>query len=70
MYDLFKCVNVKKSLNNYTGFLQYVEIKFQDTYFASTEDFCALQEYDQRLHDLLIVLPTHAFLKSLKSNFL
>lgn len=38
-------------------------IKFQDTYFASIEDFCALQQYDEHINHIFDLLPTHAFLK-------
>jgi hypothetical protein len=30
---------------------------------VSIEDFCALQEHDQRVHNIFDLLPTHAFLK-------
>ena len=39
-------------------------------YFASIEDLRALQEYDLHVHRLLILLPTHAFLKHFKNSLL
>jgi hypothetical protein len=39
-----------------------LSIKIKDIYFASVEDFCALQECDQCVHRIFDLLPTHALL--------
>ena len=38
-------------------------MKIQETYFASIEDFRALQQYDEHMQHIFHLLPTHAFLK-------
>jgi len=38
-------------------------IKIQDIYFASIEDFRALEQYDEHMNHVFDLLPTHAFLK-------
>ena len=45
-------------------------IKIQDTYFASIEDFCALQQYDEHMHHIFDLLPIHAFLKQFLTQIL
>jgi hypothetical protein len=44
-----------KTIDNHRSFLDYFNIKFQDVYFASFEDFHALQEDDQHVHHILIL---------------
>jgi hypothetical protein len=43
--------------------LSILNIRFRDTFFASIADFRALQARDQRVHHILDLLPTHAFLE-------